>query len=310
MSQLFLNTYNLNAQVVPIAFQGFEGAANDTWTYTPPFQNAAIPQLIVGAGNYGPGYSLSGINSLRFGGGSASCGVGSANCINGTSAGGSCIDNQNGSVINFAPVSVSCYENVQLSVAYRTHVLCTSPTFQGQGLDSGDRLDFDVSLNGGAFVNQASIAGFNNCTWTYATATIQCNGGFAVVSNPFVFNVPPGVETVALRLRLVINRSDEVMYLDDVSLTGELKNVAFSYPEPVCESDLSVSPIVDPLFDTDGVFSAIPSSLAFDVNTGEIFPSISLPTSYEIVYSIGGAVCSTTNISIFPSPITTPIYHD
>jgi hypothetical protein len=129
----------LKAQSV-IAFQGFEGLGSDNWTFTPPFQNAALPQVVVGANNYGPGYSNTGNNSMRIGGGSQTCGLGSANCINGSANGGSCQNNQNGNSVVFEAVNTSCFENIRVSAAYRTHVLCTSPTIQGQGFDSGDRV--------------------------------------------------------------------------------------------------------------------------------------------------------------------------
>ena len=80
----------LQAQVVTLAYQSFEGNAADTWNYTAPFQNAALPQVPVGAANYGAGYSKEGANSMRIGGGSTTCGTGSANCLNGDSNGGIC----------------------------------------------------------------------------------------------------------------------------------------------------------------------------------------------------------------------------
>lgn len=206
-------SFNLKSQTV-IAFQGFEGTADDTWTYTAPTQNAALPQLIVGAGNYGAGYAKTGSFSMRFGGGSTTCGSGSGNCINGSSGGGGCNNNSNGADVTFGSVDVACYENIQIAVSHRTHQLCSG---QGQGLDSGDNLNFEVSINGGAFVSQATVIGANNCGWTYTTAP-GCSGG---VANPYVFNVPPGTLTIALRVRLAFNRSDEVIYLDDVKLSGD-----------------------------------------------------------------------------------------
>lgn len=200
---------------VVIAFQGFEENASDTWNYTPPTQNPNTPQVIVGAGNYGAGYANTGNGSMRFGGGSTTCATGSGNCVAGTTNGGSCNNNPNGNIVTFAPVDILCYNSVAISVAYRTHVFCSS---QGEGLDAPDRLYFEVSLDGGAFMTVSTINGTNNCVWTYATSPVTCAG--PAVVNPFVYNVPAGTNTVAFRVRLQMDRSDEVMYIDDVTISG------------------------------------------------------------------------------------------
>lgn len=289
-----------------IAFQGFEGAANDNWSFTPVFQNPASPQVLVGQGNYGPGYAASGVNSLRIGGGSQTCGVGSANCINGAPSGGSCTNNQNGAEVEFSLVDVSCYQNIVLSIAYRTHVLCTSPTFQGQGLDAGDRLFFDISQNGGPYVTSATVNGFNNCTWNYFNPA-ACSG--PPVANPFVFSFPPGTNQVAFRIRLQINRSDEVLYIDNVSLSGDLKSSDFVYPPVVCSQDGFVSPLLASDFDFDGSFTST-AGLVFDPDSGVIDAGNSIPGTYQVDYSFGGTICSSYILDILSTPTTTPIYHE
>ena len=134
---------------VTIAYQGFEGNASDTWGFTPPFQNLNLPQVLVGANNYGVGYAAVGNNSMRIGGGSTTCGNGSANCINNALNGANCSNNKNGLSLELQAIDIPCYNNVNVSVAYRTHVLCSG---EGQGFDSGDNIYFEVSLNGAAFV--------------------------------------------------------------------------------------------------------------------------------------------------------------
>lgn len=202
---------------VTIAFQGFEGTSADNWGFTPPTQNTTLPIVQVGAANYGSGFAATGVNSMRAGGGSPACGTGGMNCFVGTSNGGTCTNNSNGDVVAFSALNVQCYSNMQLSVAYRTHPLCQSNS--GEGLDSGDFLYFEVSLNGGAWTIVATVAGSNNCTWTYLTSTVQC-GSNAAVANPFLYAVPAGTQTIAFRTRIQRNRTDEVYYIDDVKLTG------------------------------------------------------------------------------------------
>lgn len=202
---------------VTIAFQGFEGSPSDNWGFTPPSQNNTPPIVQVGAGNYGPGYAVTGTGSVRAGGGSNACGNGSANCINGAPNGSACTDNFNGAIVEFAPIDVSCYTGVSLSAAHRSHVSCPG---QGQGLDGPDRLFFEIALNGGAWSTQATIQGNANCDWDYTTNPVTCTA--TPVANPYVYTVPAGTQTVAFRVRIQRDRADEVFYLDDVTLSGTL----------------------------------------------------------------------------------------
>lgn len=200
---------------VTIAFQGFEGTPADNWAFTPPTQNGATPSLLVGASNYGAVYAATGVRSMRIGGGSTACGSGSGNCIVGTSSGGSCTNNLNGLSVDFAPINIDCYQNVQISIKHRTHIFCTG---QGQGLDAGENLRFEASINGGPWTQVGNLAGAGNCVWLYTDNPVFCSG--APMANPFIYNVPTGTQTIAFRASININRSDEVMYFDDVTLTG------------------------------------------------------------------------------------------
>lgn len=211
---LFLISSTLKSQVT-IAFQGFEGTPADSWNFTPPTQNGAAPSLLVGASNYGAAYAASGSRSMRIGGGSTACGTGSGNCIVGSTSGGSCTNNFNGLSVDFAAINVDCYENVQISIKHRTHVFCTG---QGQGLDANENLRFEASINGGPWTQVGNLAGAGNCVWLYTDNPVFCSG--APMANPFVYNVPAGTQTIAFRASININRTDEVMYFDDVTLTG------------------------------------------------------------------------------------------
>lgn len=196
-----------------IAFQGFEGTGADNWTFTPPTQNNVAPILPAGVANYGAGYAATGNFSIRAGGGGTGCGSGGTNCINGAGSGGTCMNNSNGDIVQFAPINIQCYSGVTISAAYRTHVFCV-----GTGLDGPDRLYFEVSLNGGAWTTVATVSGTNNCVWDYTTNPVVCGG--TPVANPYVYNVPAGTQTVAFRTRVQRDRSDEVYYIDNVKITG------------------------------------------------------------------------------------------
>jgi len=300
-----ITTTFLNGQIT-IAFQGFEGSASDTWNFTPPFQNTNLPRVDVGAGNYGPGYALTGINSMRIGGGSTTCGAGGSNCLNGSSNGGQCTNNNNGATLDLQSISIQCYRNVQVSVAYRTHILCAT---EGQGFDASDRIFFELSLDGAPFFIASNVNGFNNCTWNYTDASVLCAG--PAVQNPFVYSVPLGTNSVALRIRLQVNRSDEVLYIDDITLTGE-KSGGFSYPSPLCLNSLnSESPVLDATLNPGGTFSTFPvSGLFLNPTSGIIIPSQSDEGIYQVNYEISNEICATSSVTIQGNIITTPIYHD
>ena len=298
---------------VTIAYQGFEGNASDTWGFTPPTQNPALPQVLVGANNYGAGYAAQGNNSMRIGGGSTTCGTGSANCLNGDIDGGNCNDNQNGSILQFQPKDISCYKNVKVSVAYRTHVVCNSPTIQGQGFDAADSLFFEVSLNAGPFNLAASLKGANDCNWNYSSTSVLCVG--PAVPNPFVYSVPINTNTIAFRVRIKVDRSTEVLYLDDIRLTGDLSG-GFSYNPILCVSNSNpILPILDYnlLTNPNGTetFSTTPST-GLNINTysGIIIPSLSTPGTYQIEYVRSNSTCATTQVTIGGNVITSPIYHN
>jgi len=310
MIGIFISPF-LKGQVT-IAYQGFEGNASDTWGFTPPTQNPALPQVLVGANNYGAGYAAVGNNSMRIGGGSTTCGTGASNCLNGDNDGGDCNDNKNGSVLQFQPYVISCYYNVKVSVAYRTHVLCSG---EGQGFDSGDKIFFEVSLNGGAFVAASTVNGFSNCNWNYSSTSVLCAGGPGpAVPNPFVYSVPLGTNTIAFRVRLSVNRAEEVLYLDDIKLTGEPSG-GFSYPpNQLCVSNSNlVSPILSPNTITDAteIYSITPATgLNININSGFIRPSLSTPGTYLIEYVRSNSTCATTTVTIGNIATTSPIYHD
>jgi hypothetical protein len=106
-----------------------------------------------------------------------------------------------------------------------------------------------------------------------------------------------------------INRSDEVLYLDHVSLSGDLKKSSFIYPSVICASDGFVSPVLESGFNSGGTFSSS-AGLVFDPNSGIIDAGNSIPGYYTINYSYGSSVCSTYSFTIYPTPTTTPIYHE
>ena len=208
LNQIILLTFLLfgishsEAQTV-VAFQGGEGTPADNWNFT-PVTNAGgpLPPGIVAT------YPRTGSYAIRAGGGNNTGCSGGANCIVGGQATGCPM---HGKIITFDPVNIACLADVKITAYHRSHIFCS-----GNGFDSGDYLYFEVRLNGGSWINAGTLAGFGDMTWTYANSPV---GNSSTVPNPFVYNVPAGTNTVQFRVRGVLNRSDEVFYLDDVSLT-------------------------------------------------------------------------------------------
>ena len=207
--------HELHGQVV-IASQGFENSASDTWAFTPPFQNLSAPQVVVGSGAYGALYAKTGSRSMRIGGGSTTCGNGSGNCVatGSPSTGGSCTANANGTTLTLAVVDIRCYTAVSISLFHRPHILCTS---QGQGFDTSDQIRFEASINGGPYFTTDVYSGNNNCIWDYTAGLVSC---MTNIPNPYVYSVPAGTNTIAFRIGITVNRSDEVLYLDDIIMRG------------------------------------------------------------------------------------------
>jgi hypothetical protein len=114
---------------------------------------------------------------------------------------------------------------------------------------------------------------------------------------------------------LQFNRSDEVLYVDDIKVTGKFGG-SFSYPPVSCDAYVSPFPPLIPSFaigqvggDGLGLFSASPAGLNINASSGNIRPGLSAPGTYNVTYSRFGQDCFTLPVSINPVE-TTPIFHD
>jgi hypothetical protein len=195
----------LAAQTV-VAFQGGEGTPADNWGF--------LPILNVG-GPIAPGIVAvapkTGTFAIRAGGGTnIGCTTGT-NCITGgaNTASGCAM---HGNTVQFNAINVACLAGVQLSVSHRSHPSACS----GAGWDASDNLNFEVRLDGGAWTTVQTLSASGDYLWSYATNPA---GIPATVPNPWLYTVPPGTNTFEFRVRATVNRSDEVFYLDDVTLT-------------------------------------------------------------------------------------------
>ena len=202
----------ITAQTI-VAFQGGEGTPADNWNFV-PISNAGgpLPPGIVTT------FPRTGSRSIRAGGGTNSGCSGGANCIVGGQATGCAM---HGRIVQFEPVNISCLPNVQISCYHRSHSYCN-----GNGFDSNEHLYFEVRLNGGPlWLVVGTLSGFGDYVWNYSNSPAGVSN---TVPNPFVYNVPAGTNTVEFRVRSNTNRSDEVYYIDDGSITTT--STAYNFP--------------------------------------------------------------------------------
>jgi len=256
-----------------IAFQGFEGSANDNWTYVSPTQATGNQQVLVGAGNYGLGFAHTGNNSCRAGGGSTDCGTGSSNCLNNATSGGGCTNLPNGKIITFDTLDISCYSGVQIEVWHRSNTVCV-----GAGFDASDNLKFEVSINGGPWTQVGLISSANNHTWNYTDLTA---GTTSIVANPYIYAVPIGAYTIAFRTNASVNRTDEVYYIDDVKISGTPSSLSMpilNVVQPICSAPNASIEIVSPNFSG---FTYSIDSINFN-SSNSIFTNLTLGSSYFV----------------------------
>ena len=108
----------------------------------------------------------------------------------------------------------------------------TSPSAATRGLDGADYLQVQLSRNGGAYVNEMRILGFNNQTWNFSATGVAAktaNGtntlyqitsggaradGFSTVE----LTLQPGTTSVAVDLYVRCNSAGEEFWIDNVEL--------------------------------------------------------------------------------------------
>jgi gliding motility-associated-like protein len=173
-----------------IAFQGAEPGNN--WAYTATGASAIANSEAQSVLNYSSG-SRSIVSGGLSGGGS---------CISGGSGNGQSINN----IIAFAEIDLSAYSsfNKQLSFHYGNRF----PSCGGTGFDWGENLTFTPILNGVTQPSQVIHIGANN-----ATLNIQ--------QTSFVYAIPFCASSFGFELRINLNRNDEFLFVDDVSLTTQ-----------------------------------------------------------------------------------------
>ena len=89
---------------------------------------------------------------------------------------------------------------------------------------------------------------------------------------------------------------------------------SFTYPTETCQDEADINPSPVSGFTTGGSYSST-AGLIIDEITGQIDISASIPDTYTITYTVSAIGCNPASstdfvIAIFPTPLTTPIYHE
>ncbi len=239
-----------SAQTV-IAFQGGEGNPDNNWGFFGSGANSEAIQQAQIAPNF-----RSSPTSLVAGGTDPSGG----SCFAAGSGNGASINNH----FIFDPVDLQDHIGLEKSLKfwYGNRI----PNCNGPGWDNNEDLRFRPILDGEPQPWQTLVVGGGD---------ISLN----INNNSFTYNIPPCTETFAFELSIFLNRRDEFLMIDDISLTvfGEQQEVSVNAGSGQigCAGDnfvlgaTSIGPVDAYLWSGgQGTFSD-PSSLFSDYQSGE-----------------------------------------
>ena len=145
------------------------------------------------------------------------------------------------------------------------------------------------------FLSNQFLTPANNGESNYADGAVFFN---AAAPNPITYNLSAVCSTETC-----------------ITVTPAIAPVTgFSYTPVVCEDDGNLTPALNSGFTPGGTFSST-AGLIINGSTGEINVAASTPGTYTINYVIPAIGCNPAatgsfNITIQPTPTTTPIYHE
>lgn len=281
LTAIFFN--NISAQVT-IAFQGAE--PGDSW----PFSVSGASPIATDESFQLPNYT-GGTRSIVAGGLS-----GGGSCFSGGSGNGSSTQN----IITFESIDVSnssLFER-QLSFYYGNRL----PVCNGTGYDSGENLSFTAVIDGVAQAPVVIFTGGNN-----AVADIN--------QNFFTFSIPTCVTSFGFRLQVNLNRNDELLFVDDVTLTSPQLNEPISAIDSILGQQqicLGSSETIYNVAQVSGISYAwfgIPPTASFtSTNNSETADSISInwantPIGSYTLSLLPSNACGLTSIDTLMLPI-------
>lgn len=198
--------HSVHAQVT-VAFQGAE--PGDTWSYTTTGLGAAVASEAASGPNIKTG--------------TRSIGVG------GTAGGGNCWLGGSGNGPNTVHSISFNSINISTSSAY-TRTLTFSwgnrfPACNGTGWDSGENMTFRAYHDGVAQPQVGVMNGFSNAA-------------YSIQSNSYTWTIPPCVQDFYFVVSVNTNRSDELLFIDDVRIESPALNPTINQPSAIMGNTL------------------------------------------------------------------------
>lgn len=280
--------HSANAQVT-VAFQGAE--PGDTWTYTTSGLGAAVASEAASSPNIKTG--------------TRSIGVG------GTAGGGNCWLGGSGNGPNTVHSITFNSTSISTSSAY-TRTLTFSwgnrfPACNGTGWDSGENMTFRAYHDGVAQPQMAVMNGFSNAA-------------YSIQSNSYTWTIPPCVQDFYFVVSVNTNRSDELLFIDDVRIQAPALNPTINQPSAimgntvVCQG-MAVTYSVTNVSGTSYSWSNLPAGASFtSANNSANSHSISVnwgtaaPGTYSLLVTpsdacgLAPATAQTVAITVQPPP--------
>ena len=171
-----------------VAFQGAE--PGDSWAYTASGASSIALAEAQSAANYTSGSQSIVMGGLTDGG----------SCLSGGSGNGASIAN----ILTFSEVDISTSTNFTRELTFNFGN--RFPECGGTGFDAGENLVFTPIFNG---IPQAPIVVFTGSN----------NATLDIDLNDYAYSIPPCVTSFAFQLQISLNRDDEFIFIDDVSLS-------------------------------------------------------------------------------------------
>ncbi len=157
-----------------------------------------------------------------------------------------------------------------------------------------------------------TIVGAGSGTFTVSPETGLAVNGSTGIFNPNEAN--PGTYIITFDPVDVIGCNTSPVSTT-VNITEALEDPEISYPETeYCSTSGTVS-VIKTAGTDGGVYSAYPSGLTIDENTGTITPASSATGSYTVSYTVPGVggcspVVGTTTVNVNQLPVITAFYYD
>jgi gliding motility-associated-like protein len=275
---------------VTLAFQG--GETGDTWTFTSTGAATFAETESFQAPN-----KVTGTRSLVVGGN-----TGGGNCFGSTSGNGAAVAR----TFSFTAFDISSSNESVRTLRFNWGN--RFPGCNGTGWDAGENLVFTA---------------YHDEVQQMPSATLAVGSGnaqYSIQSNQFVYQIPACVNSFRFTLSITTNRADELLFIDNVTLTAPQINTSTQQPSAisgnvsVCQGSTEAYSVTD-VTSADYTWSGLPAGASFTTPNGNNSITVNwgtaLPGSYALTVTPSGSCGTpgtprTVNVTILgaPAPVT------